>query len=311
MKFILAFLLFVLTAAPAMALALRDQTTVDRDQVLVGDLFDDAGANAMQPVGTAPTPGSRNTYDVSALARVAKAYGLDWQPSRLDQRCVITRATTKVTNLQIEEAVREALATNTSEKAKYDIQLDRRAMELNLPASQQVVSVKLIDTNYDLKSYRFTGTLMVELANNEQPSITQLAGRAVPQIDVPVVTHQVDAGVTLADSDLSYVTITADRMSTDLIRSAAELVGKETRRALPEGSTIADRDLRPAQLVKRGALVTMVIDNGMLHITARGRALGDGARGENVRVMNLQSNKIVEGTINSTGDVLVTNAAKS
>lgn len=307
MKFLLTLvLLLTATATPAVALTLRDQTTIDRDQVLVGDLFDDAGANAAQPVGTAPAPGAKTTYDVSALTRVARAYGMDWQPTHLDVHCTVTRATTKVTNIQIQEAVREALATTTSEKGKYDIQLDRRTMEINLPASQHVSTVKLIGLSYDPKGYRFNGSLVVELGDGDQPSVTSLSGRAVPMIDVPVVAHNIDSGITIAESDLDYITMTADRVPADTIRSPADLINKETRRGLPMGSTIAERDLRPAQLVKRGALVTLVVDSGMLHITARGRALADAAAGQPVRIMNLQSNKVVDGVVGPNGDVLVT-----
>ena len=50
----------------------------------------------------------------------------------------------------------------------------------------------------------------------------------------------------------------------------------------------------------------MIVERGALRITARGRALSDAAAGETVRVINLQSNKTVEGLVQPNGDILVT-----
>ena len=297
-----------LFAAQAFGATLKSDVTIDRDQVLVGDLFDDVGDAAAQPVGTAPAPGSKNTYDVSALNRVSRAYSLGWVPGSLDTKLVVSRASTNISTLQIQDAVRVAIGDKikgTTASNKYDVQLDRRQMEINLPASQSIASIKLVDVDYDMRSYRFRGSLVAEMAKGDNPTIVPVTGRAIPQYDVPVAAHSVQPGESLAESDLNYVTLGADKMTDDLIRSANDLVGKEVRRSLMEGSTISQRDLRPAQLVKRGNLVTMVVANGGLHITAKGRALADGAEGDVVKVMNLTSNKVIEGTVNERGDVEV------
>lgn len=297
--------LAILFTSPSIAATLKEQATIDREQVVVGDLFDDAGDAAAQPVGSAPAPGGKNTYDVSALNRVARAYNLQWQPANLNVKTIVTRAATKVSTALIQDAVRAALASQTTQAAKYDVQLDRRLMEINLPASQHIAAVRLVDPTYDPKGYRFNGTLMVDLEGGEAPSVTPVSGRAVPQYDVPVIAKAVQPGTVLAESDLNYVTMAADRINADLVRDIEQLKGKEVRRSLIEGSTISQRDLRPTQLVKRGNMVTMIVKNGALQITVKGRALGDGAQGDTLKVMNEQSKKVVEGTVNASGDVQI------
>ena len=311
MRFPILFTAALLALAPFSALAaitVHEQGTIDRDQVLVGDLFDGAGDAAMQPVGTAPAAGQRNTYDVSALMRVAKAYDLDWKPQRLDIKSVINRASTKVTTAQIQQAVTDVVLAQLpgdAAKGKVDVQLDRRALDIDLPADTAVTAIKLVDSTYDPKSYRFTGTLAVEQSGGRDPYMTPLTGRAVPQLDVPVIAKRIESGAVIGDSDLDIVQMAADRIGPDMVRDRTALIGKETRRALTPGSTVAERDLRAAQLVKRGTTVTMIVERGALRITARGRALADAAVGEQVRVQNLQSNKTVEGLVQPGGDVLV------
>ena len=310
MRLVLSLFALSLLATPAVAaVTLRDSVTLDRDQVLVGDLFDGAGDQATQPVGSAPAPGQKSTYDVAALGRVARAYNLDWKAQRLDARTVVTRASTKVTTPQIQEAVTEfvtgQLPVDTA-KAKLDIQLDRRTLDLDLPADIKLGAIKLVDGNYDPISFRFTGTLTVDQGEGRDPFMLPLTGRAVPQLDVPIVAKRIEAGTVIGESDLDTMTVGADRLGPELVRSKQDLIGKEAKRALPQGATIATRDLQAAQLVKRGALVTMIVERGELRITAKGRALADGAVGQTVRVLNLQSNKTVEGVIDASGDVHVT-----
>ena len=51
----------------------------------------------------------------------------------------------------------------------------------------------------------------------------------------------------------------------------------------------------------RGSLVTMKIETPFMTVTAQGKAQQDGAEGEIVRVINTQSNRVVEGTVTGPG----------
>ena len=310
MRLLLTLLVLTLAASPAAAaVTLREAVTLDRDQVLVGDLFDGTGEQATQPVGSAPVLGQKNTYDVAALGRVARAYDLDWKAPRLDVKAVVTRASTKVTTPQIQQAISDYVATQLpadAGRAKLDVQLDRRALDLDLPADAKLGTVKFVDGSYDPASYRFTGTLTVEQGEGRDPVLLALTGRAVPQVDVPIMARRLEAGTVIGETDLDTMTVAADRLGPDLVRTKGELVGKEAKRPLPQGATVAARDLQAAQLVKRGTLVTMIVERGALRITAKGRALTDAAAGQPVRLMNLQSNKTVEGLVDATGDVHIT-----
>jgi flagella basal body P-ring formation protein FlgA len=88
-----------------------------------------------------------------------------------------------------------------------------------------------------------------------------------------------------------------------VLASADEAVGMAARRLLPAGRALRPGDVGPPALVHRNSLVLLVYARGSLAIRTEGRALGDGAEGERVRVMNLASRQTVTGTVMADGTV--------
>ena len=73
---------------------------------------------------------------------------------------------------------------------------------------------------------------------------------------------------------------------------------------------VRERDVIPPRLVVRGTLVTMKIETPFMTVTAQGRALQDGKLGDVVRVINTQSNRTIEGTVEAAGVVRMPTAQK-
>ncbi|MCF6433053.1 flagellar basal body P-ring formation chaperone FlgA [Leisingera sp. MMG026] len=85
----------------------------------------------------------------------------------------------------------------------------------------------------------------------------------------------------------------------------AAVVGQEARVALYAGRPLRAGDIGPPAIIERNDLVTLTFRQGVLTIAAEGRALGRGAAGEAVRVMNLNSRTTVTGRIAADGSVEV------
>ncbi|ETX29689.1 flagellar basal body P-ring formation chaperone FlgA [Roseivivax isoporae] len=92
----------------------------------------------------------------------------------------------------------------------------------------------------------------------------------------------------------------------DAAATLGEVIGREARVALFPGRPVLLSQLQRPALVERNALVPLVFEAGGLRITAEGRALGRGAAGERIRVMNLSSKASVFGTVREDGSVEVT-----
>ena len=89
------------------------------------------------------------------------------------------------------------------------------------------------------------------------------------------------------------------------IESVEQAIGMEVRASIRQGRRIRHTDLRRPILVKRNQLVDIVYRRGALMIRGEGRALRDGGKGEAIRVMNLDSRRIVTGRVGVQGQVEV------
>ena len=71
------------------------------------------------------------------------------------------------------------------------------------------------------------------------------------------------------------------------------------------GRPVRAVDVGPPAIVDRNDLVVLVFNRQPLSISTEGRALGRGAVGERIRVMNLSSRTTVTGLIRPDGQIEV------
>lgn len=74
-------------------------------------------------------------------------------------------------------------------------------------------------------------------------------------------------------------------------------IGQELNRTVYAGHTIDISYVRAPTLIKRNAQINMVYSFGALQVTAKGRALQMGGKGDLISVMNLSSRKKITATI--------------
>jgi len=112
-------------------------------------------------------------------------------------------------------------------------------------------------------------------------------------------------GDIVSQADLKTVWLPARRLARGLLVSADDIIGHEATRSLRPGVPLRRGDLRRPLLVKKGEPVTVRVAAGAMILTAQGRAMQDGARGDVVRVLNGKSRRIVEGRVVRAGLVEV------
>ncbi len=119
--------------------------------------------------------------------------------------------------------------------------------------------------------------------------------------EIVVSKRTIRAKEIISASDLE----TKDQDVPNAVTNAELVIGQEARIALYPGRPIREDDIGPPAIVDRNDLVVLVFDRRPLSITAEGRALGRGAAGDRIRVMNLSSRTTVTGFIRSDGQIEV------
>lgn len=132
---------------------------------------------------------------------------------------------------------------------------------------------------------------------------------------VPVRVRRSQTVLVLARSVASGETITADVFTTEArdttriagaaIADPAEAVGRSARRTLVAGSVLTAGDLVAPRLVRRGDTIALISRQDGIEVRVAGKALADAGARERVSVENLSSRRVVQGTVDEAGDVIV------
>jgi flagella basal body P-ring formation protein FlgA len=302
--FAFVFLSNLCLAAPgAAAVTLKSETEVNRPVVRLSDVFDGLPAGIDCDIARAPAPGKSITYDVNVLAGLMHQYKLDWQPQNLSDHTTITTAGSKITADDIRAAVIGKVKA-LDVKGDIDVMFDNHVLELTLPADR-APDFTLNDFSFDAINKRFHATLLADGFTG--PVSLTVSGRITVRHNVPVLARRLEAGTQIGAADIDWLSVPSDRMS-GIVTEAENLIGHELRRDTDAGQPVSERDVGSPRFVVRGTLVTMKIETPVMMVTAQGRALQDGKLGDVVRVTNTQSNRTVEGTVESAGVVRIQTA---
>jgi flagellar basal body P-ring formation protein FlgA len=101
------------------------------------------------------------------------------------------------------------------------------------------------------------------------------------------------SGSILTEKDVTSVQRWVRRIHPQSLPSLDTVQGKRLTLQVSSGSEILSSMLKEAPLVKKGKMVRMVYDNGLMHIVTIGLSEEDGVAGNIVRIKNISSNKII------------------
>jgi len=300
---IIAAALFAIAPGAAFAeTMLLPSVTVGGDTVHVGDIFRDAGAHAADPVAAAPAPGTRVTYNAAWLGSVAREHHLAWQPSSQFDQTSVERASRIVDADTVGRRILAAAATDAP-NSDANIQLDNPGLRFIVPA--EASDAMAIDgLTVDQRSGRFS-VFVTAPANSDNAQRQRVSGRIVYQVTLAVPAHGMSIGDVFGPADLSEIKLPRERVASDAILNPQQLIGKAARRILRTGETVRAGDIAEPLVVHKGDLVTIALNAPGMQLTAQGKAMEDGAMGASIRVVNTQSNRVVDAAVAGPNQVVI------
>lgn len=184
-----------------------------------------------------------------------------------------------------EQEVGPAMPPNGS----FDIRLAQ-----GTPSDGEFINEFWIDTN----TGQFIANLVTETGN-----IRRIQGLAILSIPVPVVNRRVLPEEILTEQDIQMVDMPWARVHAFAITELDGLNGMQVRRILNPGRPVHRQSVIPPIVVARGDRVTIELKHGPLQLTAAGKAITDAHLGQEVRVVNLASNKTITAVARADGVV--------
>jgi flagella basal body P-ring formation protein FlgA len=112
-------------------------------------------------------------------------------------------------------------------------------------------------------------------------------------------------GETLDAGDLHSIEMNVARLNGQYLTDPAAAVGMDVRRPIGQESPVLAEHLQPPLLVRRGEAVLVSAAGSAVSVRMPGVALTDGRRGEQIRVRNQSSARVVQARVVAPGQVEV------
>ena len=270
----------------------RESVTVTDAMVRLGDLFQNVAGRESEPVGPAPAPGERTTFDADRLAAIAAANGIEWQPRSRGERVQVERGSKLVDGPEIQRQLAQAVAKRTPGR-DVEVELEGRPQPIHLPVGSPS-SIRFEDFN--LAAERVTATVIAPTGDGRENRIA-VAGKIFPVLDVPVLGRPVMPGEQVGQDDVEWIKVRASKLRQGVATDPKQVLGRTPRRPLSPGLPLSLRDLQDRVVVSKGSLVTVVLQMPQMTLTTRGKALEDGADGAAIRVLSSSGDRTIEATV--------------
>lgn len=295
-------LFMVVGARAALAASLKQVAIVKSDVLTVGDLFDGLSKDKADYVlGPAPQPGHDMTLNAVTLMRIATVVDLPWQPRHSAEQITVRRAATVLGTKDITAMLRDKISKGGF-SGKFDLTYTSQAPEIVLPLNTSATA-DITDFRLDKLDNRFDATLVAPSKANPMKTL-KVSGKIDRLVTIPVLKTAMRNGDIINQSNIEYINIKSRDLQHDYMLSADDLVGMTPRRMAEAGEPLRTSEMTYPRIVSRGQQVTLLYRNNGMELTAAGRALQNGAKGDLVSVVNTTSSRTVEGIV--SGERIVT-----
>jgi flagella basal body P-ring formation protein FlgA len=292
----------LIASRPAASATLVEAVTVDGDLVTLGDLFDGAGTLADRPVFRSPDPGVDGALPAGDALAAARAAGLDPDPTTITTVRVTRRGLT-VDEASIGEQLSRVAATRLRvDPADIAISFDEPVAPVVADASA-AEPVAVESWTGGIGSGRFRAVLAIDTGASSIRRV--VGGSVVVTVPAAVIVRPIERGGVIGEADVAIERRDRRLVGDATVLDPAEIIGLAARRAFRAGDLVRADQVEPPRLVRRGQLVTLVYESPGIALTARGRALADGAEGELVAVVNEQSRRTIEGIVAGPDEVRI------
>jgi len=300
------------SSAQDACVTLKTAADIDADTIRLSDIATIDGVPGMDAsrlgdavVGQAPLPGQTRFVDAEYIRIRLKQAGLSMDRITFrgpgDVRVTRTAAALPAARIRaaVEMAIRNHMPWRNEDVAIKDIHFDE---SVRLPTG--ALSYRIVPGRNE--DYLGQTLLALHLFVDGAP-IRKIWVNATISVMAEVVVVSRPLG-SRQPVETSYVSIERRDLAdlpSDVMRRIDDVIGNRTTRMLYPGTVMRSGMVSLPPLVTRGEIVKIVASKGPMTITATGMVKQQGAKGDLVRVVNTDSNRIITARVTGPGAVAV------
>jgi flagella basal body P-ring formation protein FlgA len=297
---LLAFAMVAVTTLPLLgrpelrSLTVVEQVAVDGSKIFLTDLLTRESLSVLAdnrlgvtPVALSPLPGKAKMVDGRTVQERLAGLGItsDRFAIRIPERIRIERLAQTLSPADIEGLVRGQFLPGLpwQEVRLEEMSISEPTM---LPNGQLEVAFQrpprtdLARPFYLNIDFRVDGQLVKRAYVRTVLTILD---------SVPVAVRDISAAERITPDDVRWEKRALRSTLQTPIRNVTFFEGRKPRTRIAAGEPLTEEMFMTVPLVRRGDNVTVVFDDGRIRISTRGQSLGAGARGDLIRVVNIDS----------------------
>ncbi|WP_417680434.1 flagellar basal body P-ring formation chaperone FlgA [Roseibium sp.] len=297
-------LLWSLPTSAAEAPVLQPEVHTLSDIVTIGDFYRNAGDYAGIPLFRSPDMGTSGDVPAEQVAKRAKAAGLIAAGTNGLTKVVVYRRAETIGQRELKTIVAKALTERDASLSEgdLDITLFQAPSAVHAdPSAENPFSVDQV--LWSRTDGHFTIRLNVSGLGGVHP--LSLTGVAREMVEVSALIQPLSRGAIVRPEDLTTVRLARGSVPARALTDTDEILGLAARSNLRANSPLTRNDFERPTVIPRGEKVTIIYQLPGMKLTTRGQALEDGAAGDVIDIMNLQSRRKISATVISGGQVRV------
>ncbi len=287
-----------LSGADADAAYLKSDHAINDEFLRLEHVFDGLEAHHDYVLSPAPKPGEEITLNAYTLNQIATSFGLKWQTNNPYEDLTIQRNATVISPDMIEDTLKEHIAD--------ELHMKNFRLKVSNPYGDLILNSEYSDlltiTSFDYNHRKNRFKADVKTADGQARSFSGVVEKIV---NIPVLNSKLRSGDIISKNDITWIEVAEASLSSDTVTSIDEIIGLTPRRYIYADGLIKKSEVQAPIIVKKGEQVTMSLASGKLNVTAKGRALDNGAKGDTIRILNKSSNRIIEAKVVNPQEVEV------
>jgi len=288
----------------AVRIHMLPKAMVDTDPVLLGEIAKVQGSNAAMVaelkslvVGRAPLPGESRQIDAAYVALRLKQRGISTDRVVLSQTAVTTlvRSSIVVSREDIEASIRDALrVTDIFQGRQGTIKDILIPKDLVVPAGTISYNVKFPDKLVVSNTIPVAVSVLVDGSHYRKIWATL---KAEVLQEAVVLKHAMRRHQRITKENVEWVPMNVTDLPKNAITPDQDIIGKRVTKSLLPGTILRTDTVELPPLIKRGDVVILKAASGILQVTALGQAKSNGHQGERIKIVNIDTNKVLYGYV--------------
>lgn len=245
-----------------------------------------------------PAPGKESTISASRVLEKMKGSGvnLDSIIYTFPRVITVSRATRAVTAAEIQALIEEYFKKNGKDATVRNINYNN---DMFVPPGTSELEAVAFNT---ARAGQYGFNIRTKAGAAEQVRF-DVSAVVDEWADLPVAKRSLSRGSRVQGDDIMMARMNISSLPADLAHQVSDVIGHETSAEISYGEVFRKNKLAIPAVITAGSKVTMVYKAGFLQATATGIALDNGIMGQEIRIRNENSKKIISGKVIEPGMV--------